>query len=127
MERKNVFTDITQKVKTKGKELINLVYTPTEDEPIKPNTPENELDGNDEVDNRKQDLQTPEQIIETLDGSAKLWIGKDYVNFIVKDFTNLDSPFDDFIDRVRFKCKHNFALEINAYFKNGKFFKKCMF
>lgn len=122
-----MFTDITQKVKTKGKELINLVYTPTEDEPIKPNTPENELDGNDEVDNRKQDLQTPEQIIETLDGSAKLWIGKDYVNFIVKDFTNLDSPFDDFIDRVRFKCNHNFALEIYADFKNGKFSKKCTF
>jgi phospholipase D1/2 len=27
-------------------------------------------------------------------------VGKDYVNFIVKDFNNLDSPFDDFIDRV---------------------------
>nr|CAH7741167.1 unnamed protein product [Callosobruchus chinensis] len=40
------------------------------------------------------------QIVDTLDGQAKLWIGKDYVNFIVKDFTNLESPFDDFIDRV---------------------------
>ena len=28
-----------------------------------------------------------------LDGQAKLWIGKDYINFIVKDFTNLDSPY----------------------------------
>lgn len=24
---------------------------------------------------------------------SKLWVGKDYANFIVKDFTNLDSPF----------------------------------
>lgn len=27
------------------------------------------------------------------DFDPKLWIGKDYANFIVKDFTNLDSPF----------------------------------
>ncbi|XP_066154308.1 phospholipase D2 [Euwallacea fornicatus] len=99
-ERKNVFQDITSKVKSKGKELINLVYTPTEDDAIKPNTPDFEKDLNEDEVDRKMDLQTPEQIIETLDGSAKFWIGKDYVNFIVKDFTNLDSPFDDFIDRA---------------------------
>lgn len=109
MERKNVFIDLTHKVKVKGKELINLVYTPTEDEHLKPNTPD--INGADEVDG-KQDLQTPEQIIETLDGSAKLWVGKDYVNFIVKDFTNLDSPFDDFIDRVRLRF---FGLLLNDY------------
>lgn len=28
-----------------------------------------------------------------LQGSSKLWIGKDYTNFIVKDFADLDSPF----------------------------------
>ncbi|KAK6187642.1 hypothetical protein SNE40_005621 [Patella caerulea] len=32
-------------------------------------------------------------------GSTKLWIGKDYVNFIFKDFVQLDAPFTDFIDR----------------------------
>lgn len=26
-------------------------------------------------------------------GSGKLWIGKDYVNFIFKDFTDLEEPF----------------------------------
>lgn len=26
-------------------------------------------------------------------GSSKLWIGKDYCNFIVKDFANLDDPY----------------------------------
>lgn len=31
---------------------------------------------------------------------AKYWYGKDYVNFIVKDFSNLEAPYDDFIDRV---------------------------
>ncbi|OWF47594.1 Phospholipase D1 [Mizuhopecten yessoensis] len=34
-----------------------------------------------------------------LKGSSKLWIGKDYVNFIFKDFQNLERPFEDFIDR----------------------------
>ncbi|XP_060530761.1 phospholipase D2 isoform X2 [Cylas formicarius] len=90
MDRKNVMGFI----KTKGKELMNLVYNPNEEMPA---TPDGGTDGCD-VDG-KEDLQTPEQLIDTLDGSAKLWIGKDYVNFIVKDFNRLDSPFDDFIDR----------------------------
>lgn len=38
-------------------------------------------------------------LIDGLSGSAKLWIGKDYVNFIVKDFNDLDMPYQDFIDR----------------------------
>ena len=28
-----------------------------------------------------------------LRGSSKLWIGKDYVNFVVKDFCDLHAPF----------------------------------
>ncbi|XP_041354686.1 phospholipase D1-like [Gigantopelta aegis] len=36
-----------------------------------------------------------------LEGSSKLWIGKDYVNFIYKDFVNLEHPFADFIDRSK--------------------------
>ncbi|XP_050299678.1 phospholipase D2 [Anthonomus grandis grandis] len=99
LERKNnMFSDLTNKVKSKGKELIHLVYTPTDENPMKPNTPDNELDQPDNA--GKNNHQTPEEIIETLDGSAKFWVGKDYVNFIVKDFTNLESPFDDFIERV---------------------------
>ncbi|VEN40536.1 unnamed protein product [Callosobruchus maculatus] len=90
-DRKHLIIDT---IKSKGKELINLVYNPNEEcEEPEPESP-NEKEG------QQQDLQTPEQIIDTLDGQAKLWIGKDYVNFIVKDFTNLESPFDDFIDRV---------------------------
>ncbi len=28
-----------------------------------------------------------------LEGSTKIWIGKDYTNFIAKDFVDLDKPF----------------------------------
>uniref|UniRef100_UPI00358E9524 phospholipase D1-like isoform X1 n=1 Tax=Myxine glutinosa TaxID=7769 RepID=UPI00358E9524 len=34
-------------------------------------------------------------------GQARYWHGKDYCNFILKDFEQLDKPFDDFIDRFR--------------------------
>ena len=30
---------------------------------------------------------------------TKFWLGKDYTNFIVKDFYNLDSPYQDLVDR----------------------------
>lgn len=36
---------------------------------------------------------------ETVDGGTKLWIGKDYVNYIHKDFIEVDMPFHDFVDR----------------------------
>ena len=32
-------------------------------------------------------------------GTSKLWLGKDYTNFIVKDFDNLESPYQDLVDR----------------------------
>ncbi|XP_064490341.1 phospholipase D2-like isoform X2 [Ornithodoros turicata] len=34
-----------------------------------------------------------------LQGSAKLWLGKDYVNFIIKDLTDLHHPFVDIVNR----------------------------
>ncbi|XP_057670646.1 phospholipase D2 [Diorhabda carinulata] len=93
LERKHANVhSVIDNLKIKGKELMNLVYTPHEHETLSErDSTETKLD--------ETDARTPEEIIDTLDGSAKLWIGKDYVNFIVKDFTNLDSPFDDFIDR----------------------------
>jgi phospholipase D1/2 len=36
-----------------------------------------------------------------IDGQAKYWIGKDYTNFILRDFTDLNQPFDDLIDRTK--------------------------
>ncbi|CAG2106344.1 unnamed protein product [Medioppia subpectinata] len=34
-----------------------------------------------------------------LKGGSKLWFGKDYCNFIVKDFVNLNEPFVDSVNR----------------------------
>ena len=47
-----------------------------------------------------------------LKGSSKLWIGKDYVNFIHKDFVELESPYageesftrDLFNNSLFYKC-----------------------
>jgi phospholipase D1/2 len=36
-----------------------------------------------------------------IDGQAKYWYGKDYTNFILKDFTELNHPFADLIDRTK--------------------------
>ena len=40
---------------------------------------------------------TPHQL--GLQGSSKLWFGKDYANFLLRDFRNLHQPFQDQIDR----------------------------
>lgn len=40
-------------------------------------------------------------ITNTLDGNAKYWIGKDYVNFIIKDLVNLEAPYVDIVDRTQ--------------------------
>lgn len=37
--------------------------------------------------------ESTKEALEGIEGNSKLWIGKDYVNFIVKDFNNLDLPF----------------------------------
>lgn len=44
----------------------------------------------------KPDRVPMEKMIEDmgLEGSSKLWIGKDYCNFIFKDFVKLDQPFE---------------------------------
>lgn len=39
---------------------------------------------------RDQDEKIREMEVE---GASKLWVGKDYVNFIYKDFVELDMPF----------------------------------
>lgn len=36
-----------------------------------------------------------------MDGNAKYWIGKDYVNFIIKDLVNLETPYVDIVDRTQ--------------------------
>lgn len=36
-----------------------------------------------------------------LDENQQLWLGKDYSNLILKDWVQLDKPFEDFIDRSK--------------------------
>jgi len=38
--------------------------------------------------------------LSSLNGMAKYWVGKDYTNFIVKDFTNLDAPYQGNIQSI---------------------------
>ncbi|KAK9753640.1 PX domain [Popillia japonica] len=88
-ERKYGITSITTKVKLKGKEILNMMYAQNEDSLDEPDHSAVNLAANNEDEFGYTDLC----------GSAKYWIGKDYVNFIVKDFTELESPLVDFIDR----------------------------
>lgn len=82
-ERRNPLDTFKAKVKTKKDELINMVYSRT--------------DSN--IEKEHEVVIKVDEVEEEVNG-AKYWIGKDYCNFIVKDFQNLDSPFVDFIDRV---------------------------
>uniref|UniRef100_A0A4W6DMG2 Phospholipase n=1 Tax=Lates calcarifer TaxID=8187 RepID=A0A4W6DMG2_LATCA len=39
------------------------------------------------------------QCVGELQGNTRFWHGKDYCNFVYKDWIQLEKPFDDFIDR----------------------------
>lgn len=80
LERKNKLLSM-KTMKLKGKELMNMMYFQHE----------NSVD----LDANKQEEES-----EDLTGCAKYWMGKDYCNFIVKDFSDLDAPLCDFIERV---------------------------
>ncbi|KAF5302244.1 hypothetical protein FQA39_LY10283 [Lamprigera yunnana] len=84
LQRKSFFKAMKRSFKNK---LSRLSYEPTEIETS---------DEQEKVENNPEEKDT----MDGLDGLAKFWIGKDYANFIVKDFINLDQPFDDFIDRA---------------------------
>ncbi|KAF7661465.1 hypothetical protein LDENG_00261290 [Lucifuga dentata] len=47
------------------------------------------------------DRKPSEQDLEDLTGNTKLWLGKDYSNFIRKDWVQLNKPFEDYIDRTQ--------------------------
>uniref|UniRef100_A0A8C1B3G3 Phospholipase n=2 Tax=Cyprinus carpio TaxID=7962 RepID=A0A8C1B3G3_CYPCA len=48
------------------------------------------------IDSTNSNLQTG---VGELMGNTRFWHGKDYCNFVYKDWVQLDKPFDDFIDR----------------------------
>ncbi|XP_038213563.1 phospholipase D2 isoform X2 [Zerene cesonia] len=124
-EKKNVLDKITDR----GKDIIGIIYPPYEEERNEQKFDDSERKkaekyarSNDEVlltdalginiNNRSAEpaplaevvegrviTESTKKVLEGVEGNSKLWIGKDYVNFIVKDFNNLDSPFVDLVDR----------------------------
>ncbi|XP_018404996.1 PREDICTED: phospholipase D1 [Cyphomyrmex costatus] len=97
MQRKNLFDvakttvdKMKNTVKVKRQELINMVYT------------SHEADTDEKIEN-KLDLSVSEDTVDyncSLQPTTKLWLGKDYTNFIVKDFNDLERPYQDLVDRT---------------------------
>ncbi|XP_076290106.1 phospholipase D [Lasioglossum baleicum] len=102
-ERKNLFGmakdtmgKVKQNIKLKRQELINMVYNPNE-----------EISSDEEdsgtlhtiIDTGEPMIQTEADTFSKYSGTAKLWLGKDYTNFIVKDFNDLEKPYRDLVDR----------------------------
>ncbi len=50
-------------------------------------------------DNSFEESSEAEQLLNSLQGSSKYWIGKDYCNFIYKDLKEVHAPLKDWIDR----------------------------
>ncbi|RXN05701.1 phospholipase D1 [Labeo rohita] len=49
--------------------------------------------------NRSGSMHSLQTGVGELMGNTRFWHGKDYCNFVYKDWVQLDKPFDDFIDR----------------------------
>lgn len=106
MERKNMLDKFRDNMKEKGKEFMARITTTegglgSDGSPsdAKNSGAEKSMFFSDEElrDGAKGDFVDPvpfeSAILNNLDGQAKYWIGKDYVNFIIKDLTNLDAPY----------------------------------
>jgi phospholipase D1/2 len=91
MKRRGLTEKIKENVKNTGRELINklTLHSDESDEETKV-----------EVKAEPSIVIEPPSHVE-LSGQAKFWIGKDYCNFILKDFTELNQPFADLIDRSK--------------------------
>ncbi|XP_067627358.1 phospholipase D1-like [Eurosta solidaginis] len=114
LERKNVLEKITTNAMRKGKDLVSRLTLTEHDRPPagsgdkSPDVlkdPKQLVFTIDEVDlGRKGGLEDPTpfqtQILNDYYGQAKYWFGKDYSNFILKDWMNLDAPLVDIIDRA---------------------------
>lgn len=106
MERKNMLKNLKDNAVKKGKDLVNRLTMNEGDK-----TPEIVKDPKQLVfsipeieEGRKGGFEDPTpfqtQILDDYYGQAKYWFGKDYSNFIMKDWMNLDAPFVDMIDRT---------------------------
>ncbi|KZC04037.1 PREDICTED: phospholipase D2 [Dufourea novaeangliae] len=104
-ERKNLFGmakdtmgKVTQNIKLKRQELINMVYNPNEEssdeeDVVDSGTLETAIETSESM------IYNEEDTFSEYSGTAKLWLGKDYTNFIVKDFNDLEKPYQDLVDR----------------------------
>ncbi|XP_068085998.1 phospholipase D1 isoform X2 [Anabrus simplex] len=128
MERKNIMDKVREKTETarsRGREWLQWFTHEADDEAsansekkpeIQVNHVENIVQNNNsdtkEEDPSKESLTASDKnhheqlqsrssslAVEGLEGMAKFWMGKDYTNFIVKDFTNLELPYQDLVDR----------------------------
>ena len=90
MKRKGLTEKIKDNMKNTGREIINRLTLHSDENEVEPPV---EI----KVETVQQEVPTHVE----LDGQAKFWIGKDYTNFILKDFTELNQPFADLIDRTR--------------------------
>lgn len=120
---------VLNKITNRGKDIISIIYPPFEEERNEQKFDDNERKkaekyaiSNDqllitdaiktnnivkvskptplaEVEEGRVITESTKNVLEGIEGNSKLWIGKDYTNFIVKDFTNLELPFVDLVDR----------------------------
>ena len=58
------------------------------------------FDHTEDLQDKSENINSSEQVLNDLQGSSKYWIGKDYCNFIYKDVKEVNNPFRDYIDRT---------------------------
>ncbi|KOX74104.1 Phospholipase D1 [Melipona quadrifasciata] len=94
---KNTMDRMKRNIMLKREELINMVYNPHEESSDEENVPDTYT--LETLVETSQSLAYNEDESSEYPGVAKLWLGKDYVNFIVKDFNDLEKPYQDLVDR----------------------------
>ncbi|XP_034562720.1 phospholipase D1 [Notolabrus celidotus] len=62
-------------------------------------SPDSDTDSDPEDEARSGSVRSLQTGVGELFGNTRFWHGKDYCNFVHKDWIQLDKPFDDFIDR----------------------------
>ncbi|XP_061903850.1 phospholipase D1 [Entelurus aequoreus] len=79
--------------------LTDLGSTDTAEKGTEKELPQVDADENGVAVSMPSDSQKQELV--DLTGNTQLWLGKDYSNFIRKDWVQLDRPFEDNIDRTK--------------------------
>lgn len=99
MQRKSMLNKFKDNVQ-KGKEFMFRLTSPDSEDIRTPGPMDKNLFfTKDELQigqhgSSNQDLSVCDnKLLKSLDGQAKYWFGKDYANFIMKDFANLDIPY----------------------------------